>query len=96
MINLVSTLKHSGDRVCAKCRITCYKMRKAVDLYVSPGTDVSELEKFKEEEHDSSHQAEGVSAPSVAIEVVNISLQAVGESPVKKWMQGKKYSEEKA
>jgi hypothetical protein len=80
MINLVTTLKQ-GVRICAKWRITFYKMRKSHDLYISPGADISELDEGEEEEHDSSHQVEGTD-----IEVVNNSLKATGESLVKKWM----------
>jgi hypothetical protein len=34
--------------------------------------------------HDSSHKAEDASASNAAIEILNSSLQAVGESPKKK------------
>jgi hypothetical protein len=42
IINLVSTVEQSG-KVCAKCGIKFYKMRKTCDLYDNPGTDVNEL-----------------------------------------------------
>jgi hypothetical protein len=69
MINLGSTLEHS-DRVCAICRIKFYKMRKTSDVYVSPRADISKLQKFEQDEHDSSHEA-GVSASNVAVEILN-------------------------
>jgi hypothetical protein len=70
MINLVSTLEHS-DRVCAIYRIKFYKMRKTSDLYISPRADASELHEVEQDRHDSSHEAEGVSASNVAVEILN-------------------------
>lgn len=59
-------MKQSG-RVCAKCRIIFYKMRKACDLYVNPVADTSELEKVEQEEEDSCHETEDASASNVTI-----------------------------
>jgi hypothetical protein len=70
MIILVITLEHS-DRVCAIYRIKFYKMRKTSDLYISPRAGISELQKIEQDDHDSSHEAEGVSASNVAVEILN-------------------------
>jgi hypothetical protein len=85
-ICLVSTVKQSG-KVCAKCRIKFYKMGKYCDLYDNLGADASALQKVEQEEHDSSHEAEDTSTSNVAIEILNSSLQASGESPIKKYLQ---------
>jgi hypothetical protein len=67
MINLVSIVKQSGN-ICAKCRIKFYKMRTACDLYDNVGADASELQKVKQEEHDSFHEAEDASAKMLLLE----------------------------
>jgi hypothetical protein len=50
IINLISTVTQSG-KVCVKCRITFYKMRKTCDLYDNPGADANELQNVEQEEH---------------------------------------------
>jgi hypothetical protein len=81
---------------CAKCRIKFYKMRKVCDVYNNLGAGVSELENTEQEEYDSSHELEAASASSVATEILNSSLQAVREAPIKKeWLQEKTYSKNK-
>jgi hypothetical protein len=83
MINLVSTVKQSG-KICVKCKITFYKMRKALYFYDNPGAEVRELQKIKQEENDLSHEAEDTSASSVAIEILNSRLQAIEEMVARK------------
>jgi hypothetical protein len=78
MINLISTVKQSGE-VCTKCRTKFYKMTKTCDSYDNPGADANELQKVEKEEHDSFHEAEDISASNVAIEILNSILQATGE-----------------
>jgi hypothetical protein len=56
----MSTVKHG--KLCAKCKIAFYKMRKACDLYDNPGADISELENAEQEQqYDPSHEAEDAS-----------------------------------
>jgi hypothetical protein len=46
MINLVGTVKQSG-KICAKCRIIFYKMRKTCGLYDKPEADAIQLQLSK-------------------------------------------------
>jgi hypothetical protein len=70
MINSVSTVKQCG-KVCAKCRIKFYTMRKTRDLYDNPTADANELQ-----HPDSSHEVENANASDVAIEIL-VSLEAI-------------------
>jgi hypothetical protein len=59
------------------------KWEKTWDLHDNPGADANELQIFEQKEHDSSHEVEDVSASNVTAEILNSSLQATGESPIK-------------
>jgi recombinational DNA repair protein RecR len=77
-----NTVKQSG-KVCARCSIVFDKGGEMCDLCDDRGADVSKLQNIEQEEHDSSHEADGASALNV-IEKVNRSLQPIGESPLMK------------
>jgi hypothetical protein len=59
-------------------------MRKTCDLYGNPVADASELQKVEQEEHDSCHEAGVASASNVAVEILNSSLQAVGNHQIRR------------
>jgi hypothetical protein len=50
MTDLVSTVKQWG-KVCEKCLITFYKVRKSCDLYDNPEADINELQKVEQEQY---------------------------------------------
>jgi hypothetical protein len=83
MINLVSTVNKSG-KVCAKCGIKCHKIRKTCDLYDNPGADANEQHKVEQEKHESSHETEDASVSNVAIGILNSTLQAIREPPIRR------------
>jgi hypothetical protein len=82
MIDLVNTMKQSG-KICVKCKIAFYEMRKTFDFYDNPGAEVGEIQTLEQEEKNLSHEAEDSRASNGAIEILNGSLQATEESPLK-------------
>jgi hypothetical protein len=52
-------------------------MRKTSDFCVSPRADANELQEVEQDEHDSSHEAEDVSASNVGFEVLS-STEPIG------------------